>query len=119
MLAGLSCLFLFQLLGEVIVRSLVLPFPGPVVGMLLFFVMLLIRGSIPETLRTTSSTLLQHLMLLLVPATAAVMLHFRRIGDEWLPIVLAGLGGTVVTMAVTALTLNLLLSRRKGRGNEP
>jgi holin-like protein len=52
---------------------------------------------------------------LLVPATTGVMLHFKRVGEEWLPIMLAGVGGAAVTMAVTALTLRLLLARSKER----
>ena len=34
-LRGLACLLLMQSLGEVLARALSLPFPGPVVGMLL------------------------------------------------------------------------------------
>lgn len=116
MLTALFCLFLFQLAGEATVRWLALPVPGPVVGMMLFFAALLIHGRVPETLRATGNTLLQHLMLLLVPATVAVMIHFKRIGEEWLAIGLAGVGGAAVTMAVTAVTLRWLLSRSKERG---
>ena len=115
MLSALIWLVLFQLAGEVTVRWLTLPFPGPVVGMLLLFAALVIRGGVPEHLRTTSNTLLQHLMLLLVPATTGLMLHFRRLGEEWFPILAGAIGGTAVTMAVTALTLHLLLAHRKER----
>ena len=115
MLGAFTWLLLFQLVGEVTVRWLKLPFPGPVVGMLLFFAVLVIRGGVPENLRATSNTLLQYLMLLLVPATTGVMVHFQRVGEEWLPIMLAGVGGAMVTMAVTAVTLRLLLACRKER----
>jgi holin-like protein len=97
MLGTLTWLLLFQLVGEVTVRWLKLPLPGSVVGMVLLFAVLVLRGGVPEHLRAASHTLLQHLMLLLVPATTAVMLH------------------AAVTMAITALTLRLLLTGSKGR----
>jgi holin-like protein len=115
MLGALIWLLLFQLAGELTVRWLTLPFPGPVVGMLFLFAVLVLRGSVPENLRTTGTALLQHLMLLLVPATTGLMLHFGRLGEEWLPILAGAIGGAAVTMAVTALTLRLLLVHRKER----
>ena len=115
MLGTLIRLLLFQLAGEVTVRWLKLPFPGPVVGLIFLFAVLVIRGGIPEGLSSTSNTLLQHLMLLLVPATTAVMLHGTRLGNEWLPITLGAVGGAAITIAVTALTLRLLLVARGER----
>jgi len=113
MLGALTWLLLFHLVGEVAVRGLKLPLPGPVVGMLLLFAVLGLRGDVPDHLHATSNTLLQHLMLLLVPATTAVMLHFQRLGEAWLPIMLAGVGGAALTLVVTALTLRLLLACSK------
>lgn len=113
-LGALICLLVFQLAGELTVRSVNLPFPGPVVGMLFMFTALVVRGGVPENLRVTSSSLLQHLMLLLIPATAGLMMHFRRLSDEWLPILVAGIGSAAVTLAVTAVTLRWLVTRRKG-----
>jgi hypothetical protein len=65
MLGTLTWLLLFQLVGEVTVRWLKLPLPGSVVGMVLLFAVLVLRGGVPEHLRAASHTLLQHLMLLL------------------------------------------------------
>ena len=43
MIASLSLILLRQLAGEVIVRGLGLPMPGPVVGLLLLMLLLLAR----------------------------------------------------------------------------
>src|SRR5580700_824962 len=43
MIASLSLILLCQLAGEVIVRGLALPMPGPVVGLLLLLLLLLAR----------------------------------------------------------------------------
>lgn len=115
MFAAFTWLIIFQLAGEVTVRLFALPLPGPVVGLILLYAVLVIRGAVSEHLRATSNILLQHLMLLLVPATTGLMLHFKRLGEEWLPIILAGVVGTAVTMAVTAVTLRLLVARRSDR----
>jgi holin-like protein len=113
MLGALTWLLLFQLIGEVAVQWFGLPLPGPVLGMVLLFAVLIARGGVPDNLRDTSNGMLQHLMLLFVPAVSGVMIHFERLGQEWLPILLAAIAGAAITMAVTALTLKLLLARRK------
>jgi holin-like protein len=112
MIGALTILLVFQLLGEVIARGLGLPLPGPVLGMLFLFLALLLRGGPDGNLQATSGTLLQHLSLLFVPAGTGVMLHFARVGDEWLPIVAALLVSAVVTLAVTALLLRALAPKR-------
>jgi holin-like protein len=113
MLAALTTLLLFQLLGEIIVQWLALPVPGPVLGMIFLFLTLMLRGGPSEDLQKTSNTLLQHLSLLFVPAGAGVMVHFSRLGDEWLPIVVSVVGSTVLTIAVTGLVLRFLLRHRE------
>ena len=113
MVFALAALVILQLAGEATVRLFALPVPGPVVGLVFLYGALIARGSVPDDLRATSNVLLQHLMLFLVPATTGLMLHFRRLGDEWLPIVLATVGGTAVTMTLTAVTLRLLIGKKR------
>ena len=112
MLAGLTWLLVFQCLGEARVYLSGLPVPGPVVGMLLLFVGLRLRGAIPEGLNTAATGLLQHLSLLFVPAGVGVMLHFGRVADEWPAIVAAIVGSTVLAIAVTAVAMRALVGRQ-------
>ncbi|MGH8727416.1 MAG: CidA/LrgA family protein [Burkholderiales bacterium] len=86
MLGALTWLLVFQLIGEVAVQWFKLPLPGPVLGMLLLVAVLVMRGGVPDNLRDTSNAMLQHLMLLFVPAVSGMMIHFKRVGEEWLPI---------------------------------
>jgi len=104
---AISALLVFQLAGEVLARSLNLPIPGPVIGMLLLFVALLLRGGPGEELQTTSQNLLQHLSLLFVPAGTGIMVHLHRVADEWLPLALSLLISTAATLVVTALVMRL------------
>lgn len=109
LLAAITLLLLFQLAGEAIVVFLALPIPGPVIGMGLLFAVLAWRGGPSVDLRETARGLLQHLSLLFVPAGVGVMLHWQRMADEWLPIVVSLVASTFVTIAVTAWVLRALI----------
>lgn len=104
-LNGITLLLAYQLVGEVSARLLNLPIPGPVIGMLLLFFSLLVRDSLAQVVEPAASALLSHLSLLFVPAGVGVMVHFGRIGDQWVPITVALLVGTLITLALTALVM--------------
>ncbi|MBU0726720.1 MAG: CidA/LrgA family protein [Alphaproteobacteria bacterium] len=121
MLNALTILLVFQLTGEVIARASGLPLPGPVIGMALLFAALLIRGGLPDSLRSTAGGLLKHLSLLFVPAGVGVVLHLQLIADQWQAISAALLVSTIVTIAVSALMMIGLdrLTGRKPAAGEP
>jgi holin-like protein len=104
-LNGITLLLVYQLAGEIIVRLLGIPIPGPVLGMVMLFVTMMVRGRAPESVEQASTALLSHLSLLFVPAGVGMMAHFGRIAEEWLPITLALLLSTVITMVATALIM--------------
>ncbi len=101
-LNGITILLLYQLIGEIAVLTLRIPVPGPVLGMLLLFVTLLIRRRTSESLESTSTALLSHLSLLFVPAGVGMMVHFDRIFDERAAISITLVLSTLITMAATA-----------------
>ena len=111
MLKAITILLIFQLVGEVLVRALALPVPGPVIGMLLLYLVLTIRGSAPSDLTRTAHGLLDRLSLLYVPAGVGIMVQFALIKREWLPILLTLVLSTVLTLIVTALVLRWLIAR--------
>lgn len=113
MLPSLTILLLCQLAGEVIARLFKLPIPGPVIGMMLLFAGLVIRRGIPENLEKTGTTLLSHLSLLFIPAGVGVTVHLKLLADEWLPIAVALVVSTVVTLAVTGLVMQALARGKK------
>jgi len=115
MLAGLTWLLVYQCIGEILVRWTGLAVPGPVVGMVLLFATLMLGKGASEALQASASGLLSHLSLLFVPAGVGVMLHFHRVASEWLPIAVALIVSTVLTLAATALTMRWLLARQERR----
>ena len=108
MIHTFTTLLLFQLAGELLVRFFAWPFPGPVIGMVLLFLTLLVRGTVSQELRAGSGGLLQHLSILFLPAGAGVMLHLQRIADEWLPITVALSASTFIGLAVTAWVIRAM-----------
>jgi putative effector of murein hydrolase LrgA (UPF0299 family) len=108
MLNYLTLIFGCQLIGELVTRALTIPVPGPVLGMVILFFVLVLWGTIPEKLSTAADGLLNHLSLLFVPAGVGVMLHFRLLGDDWLAITVALVLSTVLTIVVTALMMSWL-----------
>ena len=105
MLHALTLILVCQLIGEIAVRAAALPVPGPVLGMLLLLGWLSLRGGVSDEVGRTADTLLANLSLLFVPAGVGVMVHWERVRGQWEAIAVALVLGTLVTLAVTALTM--------------
>ena len=108
MLAALATLLVCQLIGEVTVRALSVPLPGPVLGMALLFVLMVTRAPIAKDIDLTAGTLLKHLSLLFVPAGVGVVQNLAVLGREGVRLILVVVLATVITLAVTALTFEYL-----------
>lgn len=103
MVQALCILLACQLAGELLVRLAQVPIPGPVVGMVLLLIGFIIRGTVPESLRTVSRNLLLNMSLLFIPAGTGIMVHLHRVGSEW-PVLAATLFiSTALSIVVTAL----------------
>ena len=114
MVEWITVLVVCQLAGEIFVKLTHLPVPGPVFGMALLFAALVWNGQVPDGLGRTADGFLSNLSLLFVPAGAGVMLHFKLLETEWLPLSAALLISTLVTIAVTAwLMARLSLKQRR------
>lgn len=111
MLGYLTLIFGCQLAGELVAVATGWPIPGPVIGMVLLLVGLALRGRIPAELGGVSDSLIRNLSLLFVPAGVGVMQHARLIGHELVPISVALVVSTVLTIAVTGLFMAWLDTR--------
>ena len=109
-LRGLAWLLVFQSIGELLSRGFSLPFPGPVIGMVLLLIGLraeLVRGPVS----VCADFLLSHLSLLFVPVGVGVMTHLSLVSQYGARILLAVVVSTLVGLGVTVLTLHLLRDR--------
>ncbi len=125
MLASLSLILLCQLIGEVVVRGLGLPLPGPVLGLLLLLIMLLARDRCAilargplrnDGVEMASRGMLAHLSLLFVPAGVGVVQKLDLLAAHGVAIILVLALSVVVTLLATVLTFRLVsrLLRQQG-----
>jgi holin-like protein len=114
-LEALTLILTCQLIGEVTVLVARLPVPGPVLGMLLLLGWLFWRGGVAESVAHTADSLLGHLSLLFVPAGVGVLVHWERVRGQWEAIAVALVLGTLITLAVTALTMVAVAHLTEGR----
>lgn len=126
MIASLSLILLCQLAGEVIVRGLALPMPGPVVGMLILLLLLLARDRFAllargplqgDGVEGASRGLLAHLSLLFIPAGVGVVQKLDVLAEHGVAILLILAFSVVITLLVTVATF-LAANRRMARGEE-
>lgn len=109
LIEALAALLVCQLAGEFLAAWLALPVPGPVLGMVFLLLGLAAMRRVPGDIGLVAQTLLRHLSLLFVPAAVGVIVHVERIEAEWLPILVALVVSTVLTIAVTAGVFRLVV----------
>ena len=111
MIAAITALLVCQCLGEVLVRALSLPLPGPVAGLGLMFFGLVVRGrrrpeladTVPENLGHVADMLLKNLSLLFVPAAVGVVQYLGLLRTYAVPIAIVLALSTALTLVLTAL----------------
>ena len=108
MLSSITLLILCQLVGEVTARALGLPIPGAVIGMVILFVGLCLKGDVPEALDVTAKGLLTNLSLLFVPAGVGLITNLDVIADNLSPIAATLILSTTITLLTTAYAMRAL-----------
>lgn len=104
MIHALLILLTCQLAGEAASRGLALPFPGPVLGMVLLVAALSLIPKLAELMRPVTSGILGHMSLLFVPAGVGVVGHFDALGGQGVALLAALVLSTIAAIAVGALT---------------
>jgi putative effector of murein hydrolase LrgA (UPF0299 family) len=124
MIASFSLILLCQLAGEVVVRGLGLPMPGPVLGLLLLLALLLARDRFKAVARgplqgdgveSASRGLLENLSLLFVPAGVGVVQKLDLVAAHGVAVLAVLAISAVVTLLATAATF-VLATRLLARG---
>lgn len=106
----------FQLVGEVLYRTLHLPLPGPVLGMAMLAGWLLWRRRTrPEgdlDLTRITKPLLRNMGLFFVPAGVGIIASADLLRGQWLALTVGLLGSTLLGLLVTGGVMEWLLRRR-------
>ncbi len=114
MLRALTVLLLCQFAGEVVARTLGIPLPGPVLGLVLLLVILIVQNGPSHELRDTSTGLLRYLSLLFVPAGVGIVTQLHALADNLAAILISILVSTAIGLAVAGWIMQQLV-RRAGR----
>ncbi len=106
-LRGLAILLLLQAAGESLSRTLALPVPGPVVGLVLLLVALQ-WSWLREPVAAVAEFLLAHLSLLFVPVGVGAVTHLDLVSQHGVRLLVVIIVSTWFGLAVTALLLRRL-----------
>jgi holin-like protein len=125
MMKALLTLIGCQLAGELLRSALALPVPGPVIGMFMLTATLAFRSRYSKTnesgfgrtLERTAETLIVSMGLMFVPAGVGIISEAGLLRQEWLPIVAALFGSTILGLVVTGLVMHWASRSRKAPAN--
>ncbi|HEY1722570.1 MAG TPA: CidA/LrgA family protein [Magnetospirillaceae bacterium] len=113
MIPSLAVILLCQLVGEVIARAFDLPIPGPVIGMALMLIVLVLRdrlrNSLPKPmtgdgLERAGRGILSHLSLMFVPAGVGVIQNLQVLSQYGVALAAAVIVSTVAALLATVAT---------------
>ena len=120
MLTAIFTILVLQLIGEVLQKYFDLAIPGPVIGLMLMLLTLMMMNSkklnMLAPLRTkiinTSEKLLRYLSLLFVPIGVGVVMHLQLLEMQLLRILVVIILGTMSTMIFTSLIFSRISGKK-------
>ena len=113
MLKGIITLLGFQFLGECISTLFSLLVPGPVIGMVLLLLFLIIRKSSFPSLDTAVANHLRYLPLVFIPAAMGIITQIDIISKEFLAILTALVLGTIIALIFGAKLMDYLTIKQE------
>jgi len=117
MIAAIGLLLACQLVGEIVTRSAGLPIPGPVAGLALLLLVLLLRPERAEAIRPTVRVILANLSLLFVPAGVGVIGNLGVLTQEGPALLAVLVVSTLLSMLAAVgvfIAATRLLSEKDG-----
>ena len=101
--------------AEWLVQATHLPIPSGIVGMMILLLLLGRQWVAPQTVSKGARWLLAEMLLFFVPAAMIVIQNPQLFGTLGLKLLLVIVVGTVLVMAATALTIDLLFRWKQRR----
>lgn len=107
-LRQLCIILLILSLGEILQLRFNIPVPGTILGMIILLFLLMIKVVKLKNIDSISTTLLNNFALFFVPANVGIMVYFEQVKVVWVKLLIVIIISTIVVMAVTGLTVQLL-----------
>ena len=118
MLKSVFIILLYQLIGELFQKFFGLSIPGPVIGLVLLLLTLLLIQKrqrvvpIKEDMFNSAEILLNYLPLLFIPVGVGVVMHLSLLEDNLASVVLVIILGTLSTLALTGYIMEKILRKK-------
>ncbi len=118
MLKSVFIILLYQLIGELFQKFFGLSIPGPVIGLVLLLLTLLLIQKrqkvvpIKEDLFNSAEILLNYLPLLFIPLGVGVVMHLSLLEDNLASVVFVIILGTLSTLALTGYIMEKILRKK-------
>lgn len=104
-------------MGVFIQDSFHLFIPGSIIGMLMLFLLLVIRGRFTRFIKNGCEFFLKHLQLFFLPATVGIISYFNLFRGKGMWLIVISMISTFIVMMASAVSSRLLAKERgKAKG---
>lgn len=97
--------------GEIVKYFIPLPIPGSIYGLILMFVLLLLRVIKVEHVKETGEFLIEIMPLMFIPAGVGLITSWEQLQSFMVPLLVITVVSTFVVMIVTGKVTDFLISR--------
>lgn len=110
---SMALIFLCLLAGIQLQTWLGIAIPSSIIGLLILFG-LMASGLVPaEWVKPSATFLIRYMILLFVPVSVGLMVHFDTLFTNIAPILASAIGGTLIVMVSLGLMLDRMLKKGK------
>lgn len=113
MIKQYAIIFMVTYLGEMISKSINFPFPGPVIGMLILFILLERKLIDVDFVEKGANNILLNLAIFFIPPGVGLISALDLLNGNVLKIGVTMILTTIITMVTTGLTVQYLINRRE------
>ena len=113
LLKGFAILFTLQWTSVVIIDALKIPFPAPLLGMLLLLLLLWTHVLPAKHIEDACDVLIGKMGVLFLPASVSIVLYLDIIKAELVPMAITIIACSLAVLCVTAAALEIYLGRKE------
>lgn len=121
MLREFIIIFIINYIGTIISKTLALPIPGTIIGLLLLFALLYYKIIKLNMIENVANFLLANMTIFFMPPTVKIMDSYQLLQGNFIKFVVLIIVSTVITMGVTGKVVQFMiehLERKEKKKNE-
>ena len=109
MLREFIIIFIINYIGTIISKTLALPIPGTIIGLLLLFVLLYYKIIKLNMIENVANFLLANMTIFFMPPTVKIMDSYQLLQGNFIKFVVLIIVSTVITMGVTGKVVQFMI----------